>query len=52
MWRKLSNEDIRDLYWSSNIVRTIELRSMGLAGLVSRVGVKSENVRERVIRKT
>jgi hypothetical protein len=37
-WRKLHNEELRDLYWSPNIVRAVTLRSMG---------VKSENVTER-----
>ena len=53
-WRKLHNEELRDLCWSPNIVRAIKLRSMRLAGLVARMGVKrirtefkSENVTER-----
>jgi hypothetical protein len=28
-WRKLHNEELRDLYWSLDIVRAIRLRSMG-----------------------
>ena len=46
-WRKLHNEELRDLYWSPNIVRLIKLRIMGLAGLVARMGMKSENLTER-----
>ena len=37
-WRKLHNEELNDLYCSSNTVRVIKLRRMGLAGHAARVG--------------
>jgi hypothetical protein len=37
-WRKLHNEELNDLYCSSNIVRPIKLRKMRWAGLVERTG--------------
>jgi hypothetical protein len=38
MWRRPQNEDGRNLYDSSNIVRVIKSRSMRLAGHVARTG--------------
>ena len=37
-WRKLHNEELYHLYFSRNIVRVINLRRIGLAGHVARVG--------------
>jgi hypothetical protein len=37
-WRKLHNEELHDLYCSSNIVRVITVRRMRLAGHVARMG--------------
>jgi hypothetical protein len=37
-WRKLHNEELNDLYWSSNIVRVIKSRRMKWAGHVARMG--------------
>jgi hypothetical protein len=34
-WRKLHNEELNDLYSSSNIFRVIKLRIMGLVGQVA-----------------
>jgi hypothetical protein len=39
-WRKLSNEELRDLYSSPSIIRMIKSSSMRLAGLVARMGEK------------
>jgi hypothetical protein len=39
-WRKLHNEELRDLYSSSNIIRIIKLRKMRWAGNVVRMGEK------------
>jgi hypothetical protein len=39
-WRKLHNEKLRNLYSSPNIIRTIKLRRMTLAGHVARMGKK------------
>jgi hypothetical protein len=39
-WRKLHNEELRDLYSSSSIIRTIKLRMMRWAGNVARIGEK------------
>jgi hypothetical protein len=39
-WRKLNNEELNDLYSSSNIVWLIKLRSMRWAGYVARMGEK------------
>jgi hypothetical protein len=36
-WRKLRNEELNDLYSSSNIIRVIKLRRMKWAGHVARV---------------
>jgi hypothetical protein len=34
-WRKLRNEDLHNLYYSSNIIRIIKLRRMRWVGLVA-----------------
>ena len=39
-WRRLHNEELNDLYSSSNIVRVIKLRRMRWAGHVARMGEK------------
>jgi hypothetical protein len=39
-WRKLHNEELRDLYSSPNIIRIIESRRMRWAGHVARIGEK------------
>jgi hypothetical protein len=37
-WRKLHNEELHDLYTSTNIVRVIKSRRMRWAGHVARMG--------------
>jgi hypothetical protein len=39
-WRKLHNEELRDLYSSPSIIRIIKLRRMKGAGHVARMGEK------------
>jgi hypothetical protein len=39
-WRKLHNEELRDLYSSPSIIRIIKARKMRWAGLVARMGEK------------
>jgi len=39
-WRKLHNEELNDLYSSSNIVLVIKSRRMRWAGHVARMGKK------------
>jgi hypothetical protein len=39
-WRKLCNEELRDLYSSPSIIRIIKSRRMKYAGHVARMGVK------------
>jgi hypothetical protein len=46
-WRKLHNEELRDLYSSSSIIRIIKSRKMKWAGHVARMWEKrSTNVGE------
>jgi hypothetical protein len=37
-WRRAHNEELHNLYGSSNIIRVIKLRRMGWAGHVTRRG--------------
>jgi hypothetical protein len=52
-WRKLHNEELRDLYFSPSIIRIIQSRRMRWAGHVARMGRRTridywrENQRER-----
>ena len=46
-WRRLHNEELSDLYSSSNIVRVIKSRRMRWAGHVARMG--EERVVYRVL---
>jgi hypothetical protein len=39
-WRKLCNEELHNLYWSSSIIRIIKSRRMILAGQVARMREK------------
>jgi hypothetical protein len=39
-WRKLHNEELRDLYSSPSIIRIIKSRRMRWAGHVARMGEK------------
>jgi hypothetical protein len=39
-WRKLHNEELRDLYSSSSIIKMIESRRMIWAGHVAQMGEK------------
>jgi hypothetical protein len=39
-WRKLHNEELRDLYSSPSIIRMIKSRRMRWADLVARIGEK------------
>jgi hypothetical protein len=39
-WRKLHNEELRDLYSSPSIIRIIKSRGMRRAGHVARMGEK------------
>jgi hypothetical protein len=39
-WRKLHNEELRNLYSSPSIIRIIKSRRMRLAGYVARMGEK------------
>jgi hypothetical protein len=44
-WRKLHNEELRDLYSSPSITRIMKLRRMRLAGHVARMGEKTNAYR-------
>jgi hypothetical protein len=41
-WRKLHNQELRDLYSSPSIIRIIKLRRMRWAGHVARMGGEEE----------
>jgi hypothetical protein len=45
-WRKLRNEELRDLYSSPSIIRMIESRRMRWAGHVARIGEKRNTGRK------
>jgi hypothetical protein len=44
-WRKMRNEELRDLYSSPSIIRTIKSRRMRWAGHVARMGEKRKTYR-------
>jgi hypothetical protein len=44
-WRKLHNEELRELYSSPSIIRMIESRRMRWAGHVARMGDKTNAYR-------
>jgi hypothetical protein len=44
-WRELHNEELNELYCSSNIVRVIKLRRMRWAGHVARKGGEERCIR-------
>jgi hypothetical protein len=44
-WRKLHNEELRDLYSLPNIIRMTKLRRMRLAGHVTRIWEKRKAYR-------
>jgi len=46
-WRKLHNEELNDLYSSSNIVRVVKLRKMRWSRHVAYAGFWWGNLRER-----
>jgi hypothetical protein len=43
-WRKLHNEELRDLYSSPSIIRIIKSRKMRLVGHVARMGRRGTHV--------
>jgi hypothetical protein len=43
-WRKLHNEELRDLYSSPSIIRIIKARRMRLAGNVARLGRRGTRI--------
>jgi hypothetical protein len=43
-WRKLHNEELRDLYSSPSIIRIIESRRIGWAGHVARMGRRGTRI--------
>jgi hypothetical protein len=45
-WRKLHNEELRDLYSSPSIIRIIKLRRVRWAGHVARMGEKKNMYKE------
>jgi hypothetical protein len=47
-WRKLHNEELRDLYSSPSIIRIIKSRRMRWAGHVARMGEKRNAYRYRL----
>jgi hypothetical protein len=50
-WRKLHNEELRDLYSSPSIIRIIKSRRMRWTGHVARMGEK-RNAYRLLVRKT
>jgi hypothetical protein len=46
-WRKLHNEELRDLYSSPSIIRIIKSKRMRWAGHVSRMGEKRNAYRRK-----
>jgi hypothetical protein len=44
-WRKLHNEELRDLYSSPSIIRIIKSRRMRWAGHIARMGEKRDAYR-------
>jgi hypothetical protein len=44
-WKKLHNEELRDLYSSPSIIRIIKSRRMSWAGHVARMGEKKNAYR-------
>jgi hypothetical protein len=44
-WRKLHNEELRDLYSSPSIIRIVKSRTMRWAGHVARMGQKRNTYR-------
>jgi hypothetical protein len=51
-WRKLHNEELRDLYSSPSIIRIIKSRRMRWEGHVARMGEKRNARGKETIRKT
>jgi hypothetical protein len=53
-WRRLHNEELHNLYESTNIIRVIILRRMRCMGNVARMRTKfwSENLKGKTTRKT
>jgi hypothetical protein len=49
-WRKLHNEEFRDVHTSPSIIRIIKLRRMRWAGHVARIGQKTNTYRLLVIK--
>jgi hypothetical protein len=43
-WRKLHNEELRDLYSSPSIIRIIKVRRMRWAGHVARMGRRGTRI--------
>ena len=44
-WRRLHNEELRDLYYSESIIRVIKWRRMCWAGHVERMGERRGSYR-------
>jgi hypothetical protein len=43
-WRKLHNEELRDLYSSPSIIRMVKSRRMRLAGNIARMGERETSI--------